>query len=124
MTRLLRRFAPRNDIMKIKTGDQVKILQGKDKGKKGKVIQTMPKDNKIVVEGVNLFIKHVRPKKEREKGQRVEFPAAMDVSKVMLVCPRCGKQSRVGYKILENPSTGLRTGGKKVRVCGKCKDVV
>ena len=102
--------------MKIKTGDQVKIIQGKDKGKKGKVIQTMPKDNKIVVEGVNLFIKHVKPKKEREKGQRVEFPAAMDVSKVMLVCPRCGKQARVGYKILEN--------GKKVRVCGKCKDVV
>ena len=102
--------------MKIKTGDQVKIIQGKDKGKKGKVIQTMPKDNKIVVEGVNLFIKHVKPKKEREKGQRVEFPAAMDVSKVMLVCPRCGKQARVGYKILENK--------KKVRICGKCKDVV
>jgi len=110
--------------MKIKTGDQVKILQGKDKGKKGKVIQTMIKDNKIVVEGINLFVKHVRPKKEREKGQRVQFPAGLDVSKVMLVCPRCGKTVRVGYKIIENPSTESGKGRKKVRICGKCKDVV
>lgn len=102
--------------MKIKTGDKIKVLQGKDKGKQGKVIQVMPKDNKVVIEGINLFIKHVKPKKEREKGQRVEFPVAMDVSKVMLVCPRCGKAARIGHKLLEN--------GKRVRVCGKCKDVV
>ena len=102
--------------MKIKTGDTVKVLQGKDKGKKGKVIQVSPKDGKVVVEGINLFIKHVKPKKEREKGQRVEFPVGMDVSKVMLVCPRCGKAVRVGHKVLEN--------GKRVRICVKCKDVV
>ena len=102
--------------MKIKTGDKVKILQGKDKGKQGKVIQVMLKDNKVVVEGINLFIKHVKPKREREKGQRVEFPAPMDVSKVMLVCPRCSKAVRVGHRVLEN--------GKRVRICGKCKDVV
>ncbi|MBU4332697.1 50S ribosomal protein L24 [Patescibacteria group bacterium] len=102
--------------MKIKTGDQVKVLQGKDKGKKGKVIRVNSCDNKIVIEGINLFIKHVKPKKEREKGQRVQFPAAMDASKVMLICLHCGKQTRVGYKVLES--------GKKVRVCKKCKDVV
>jgi len=102
--------------MKIKTGDKIKVLQGKDKGKQGKVIQVMLKDNRVVVEGVNLFIKHVKPKREREKGQRVEFPAAMDVSKVMLICPRCSKAARVGHKTLEN--------GKRVRICAKCKDVV
>ncbi|NQU78084.1 50S ribosomal protein L24 [Candidatus Falkowbacteria bacterium] len=102
--------------MKIKTGDKVKILQGKDKGKQGKIIQVMLKDNKVVVEGVNLYIKHVKPKREREKGQRVEFPAPMDVSKVMFVCPRCAKAARVGHKVLEN--------GKRVRICGKCEDVV
>lgn len=102
--------------MKIKTGDQIKVLQGKDKGKTGKVIRVRPKDGKVVVEGINLYIKHVRPRREREKGQRVQFSAPMPVSKVMLVCPRCGKQTRVGYKILES--------GKKVRMCGKCKDVI
>lgn len=102
--------------MKIKTGDTVKVLQGKDKGKKGKVIQAMPKDGKIVIEAVNLFVKHVRPKREKEKGQRVQFPAALNVSRVMLICPRCGKATRVGHKMLES--------GKNVRICVKCKDVV
>lgn len=102
--------------MKIKTGDKIKVLQGKDKGRQGKVIQVMPENNKIVVSGINLYIKHVRPKREREKGQRVEFPAPMAASRAMLVCPHCGKAVRVGYKKLES--------GKKVRICGKCKDVV
>lgn len=92
------------------------VLQGKDKGKKGKVIRVLPENGRVVVEGINLLIKHVRAKREREKGQRVQFPAAMPVSKVILVCSRCGRVTRVGYQILES--------GKKVRVCKKCHDVI
>lgn len=97
--------------MKIKKGDNIIITTGKDKGKKGKVFQSFPKKNKISVEGLNLRKKHVKPKREGEKGQIIEFPAAMNVSNVKLVCPKCGKGVRVGYKI---------TGEKKVRICKKC----
>lgn len=102
--------------MNIKKGDNVKILAGKDKGKKGKILKVNPKESKVVVEGINLLIKHVRPRKEGEKGQRVQFPAQMDVSKVILVCPRCSKTVRVGYKILDNK--------KKIRYCRKCHQVI
>jgi len=107
--------------MKIKKNDSVKVIKGKDKGKKGKVLKVFPKEGKIIVEGINLLVKHVRPKKEREKGQRIQFPAAMDISKVMLVCPRCNKTTRVGYKVVPKTETKKR---KKVRICKKCKEVV
>jgi large subunit ribosomal protein L24 len=102
--------------MKIKKGDTVKIICGKDLGKTVKILRVLPKKNKVVIEGLNLRIKHVRPRREREKGQRISFPAPMDVSNVMLVCPKCGKATRVGYKILEDK--------KKVRICKKCGEVI
>ncbi len=102
--------------MKIKKGDKVKIIAGKDKGKGGKVLQVMPEKNKVVVEGLNLLIKHVKPRRAGEKGQRIQFPAPLDISNIMLVCPKCNKQTRVGYKILENK--------KKVRLCKKCKEII
>jgi len=97
--------------MKIKKNDIVKMNNGKDKGKTGKVLTVFPADSKIMVEGLNLVKKHRRPRKEREKGQRIEMPRRVAVSSVMLVCPKCGKAVRVGYKITDN---------NKFRVCKKC----
>ncbi len=97
--------------MKIKKGDQVQIISGKDREKRGKVLRVFPKIMKVTVEKVNIIKKHVRPKKEGAKGQRVEIPAPMDVSNVMLICPKCGKMTRVGFKT-ENKN--------KFRICKKC----
>jgi large subunit ribosomal protein L24 len=97
--------------MKIRKGDNVKILSGKDRGKTGKVSRVFPKAGKAIVEGLNLVKKHVRPKKQSEKGQRVSVPAAVDVSNLMLVCPKCSKSSRIGFKIGEK---------NKFRICKKC----
>ena len=99
--------------MKIKKNDKVKILAGKDKGKTGKVLQVFVKRNKISIEGINLLFKNMRAKKQGEKGQRIQFPAPLAVSNVALVCPKCNKITRIGYKVLENK--------KKVRTCKKCK---
>lgn len=101
--------------MKIKKGDQVKINSGKDKGKAGKVTRVFPNENKIIIEGLNLIKKHARPRKEGEKGQRIEVPAKIAVSNVLLVCPKCGKTTRVGYNLTEN---------NKLRVCKKCKSEI
>lgn len=98
--------------MKIKKGDSVLITAGKDKGRTGKILKALPKELKILVEGINLKKKHVRPKKEGEKGQVVDIPAALDVSNVKIICPKCGKATRIGYKI---------EGENKKRFCKKCK---
>ena len=88
--------------MKIKTGDKVKVLSGKSRGKEGKVIQvlTNKRNDKVyvVVEGVNLLKKHLRPRRQGEKGQIIELPAPLHLSKVMLLDPKSGKPTRVGYK--------------------------
>lgn len=106
--------------MNIKKNDRVKILTGKDKNKSGKVLQVSRKDGRVSVEGLNLLIKHLRPNREGEKGQRIEFPAFIDVSNVSLVCSKCGKATRVAHKIvkLENGKT------KKYRVCKKCGEII
>jgi len=98
--------------MKIKKGDQVLIISGKDRNKKGKVLKSVPKEERILVEGINLRKKHQKPKKSGEKGQIVELPGLVQVSNVKLICPKCGKAVRVGYKSVA---------GKKVRVCKKCE---
>ncbi len=97
--------------MKIKLGDIVLIIAGKDKNKSGKITEVFPKDNKIIIEGLNIVKKHIRPKKEGEKGQRVEVPRAIDVSNVQIICPKCKKPARIGCKIIER---------SKVRICKKC----
>lgn len=102
--------------MKIKKGDKVKILAGKDKGKAGKVLQIFSTRNKISVEGINLLFKNMRPRKQGEKGQRIQFPAPLSVSNVALICPKCGKVTRIGYKKLDNK--------KKTRICIKCKEAI
>lgn len=102
--------------MNIKKGDKVKILSGKDKGKAGKVLQVFPVKERASIEGLNILVKHMRPRKEGEKGQRIEFPAPIRLSNIMFVCPTCDKPTRVGFKTIENNGTK-----KKVRVCKKCK---
>jgi large subunit ribosomal protein L24 len=104
--------------MKIKTGDIVLIIAGKDKNKRGKVIEIYPKDNRLVVEGINIVKKHVRPKRSGEKGQRVEVPRPLDISNVKLICPKCKKPTRIGYRLVEKRHE------KKVRVCKKCKQEI
>lgn len=97
--------------MKVKKGDTVKMLAGKDRGKTGKILHSFPGKEKVIVEGLNIIKKHVRPKREGEKGQRVEVPRRIPLSNVMLICPKCSKGTRVGYKI-ENDN--------KFRICKKC----
>ncbi len=101
--------------MKIKSQDTVLIISGKDKGKKGKVLEVFPKDGKIIVEGMNLKKKHQKPKKQGEKGQIILKPGVMDVSNVKLVCPKCGGATRVGFKISQKIKT---------RVCKKCNQEI
>jgi large subunit ribosomal protein L24 len=109
--------------MKIKKGDKVKILAGKDKGKTGKVLQIFESANKVSIEGLNLLIKHMRPRRKGEKGQRIEFPAPLDLSNVILVCPACDRPTRVGYKYIEVVKNEIKQ-KKKVRVCKKCKQII
>jgi large subunit ribosomal protein L24 len=106
--------------MNIKKNDNVKILAGKDKGKTGKVLQVIPATGRVSVEGLNLLIKHLRPRREGEKGQRIEFPAFMNIANLALVCPKCGRPTRVGYKTMK--LEGKKE--KKVRVCKKCQEII
>jgi len=106
--------------MNIKKNDRVKILAGKDKDKAGKVLQVSRKDGRISIEGLNLLIKHLRPNREGEKGQRIEFPAFINVSNVALVCPKCGKATRVSHKIIKTEDGK----SKKFRVCKKCSELI
>lgn len=106
--------------MKIKKGDKVTILAGKDKGKTGKVLQVFPTRERASIEGLNLLIKHMRPRREGEKGQRIEFPAPINLSNVALVCPKCGKPTRVSYNIQKDANGKA----KKFRECKKCKQVI
>ena len=101
--------------MKIKSGDIVLIIAGKDRNKSGKVTEVCPKDNKIIIESLNIIKKHVRPKKQGEKGQKVEVPRAIDASNVKIVCPKCKKPTRIGNRILEN---------NKIRICKKCNQEI
>lgn len=104
-----------NYYMKIKSGDKVIMQAGKDKGKSGKVLQVMTEEGRIVVEGLNLLIKHQKARKSGEKGQRIQFPAAVNIAKVALLCTKCGKPTRVSFKV---------EAGKKSRVCSKCKETI
>lgn len=101
--------------MKIKKGDTVLIISGKDKGRKSKVVKAIPKKGKIVAEGINLIKKNVKAKRSGEKGQIVEISAPFDVSNVKIICSKCGKAARIGYKI---------SAGKKYRICKKCKQEI
>ena len=95
----------------VKTGDTVKVISGKDRGETGKVLAVSPKEGKVIVEGLNMVKKHVKPRRQGETGGIVDAESAIYASKVMPVCPKCGKATRVGHKI---------EGDKKVRICKHC----
>jgi large subunit ribosomal protein L24 len=98
--------------MKLKKGDNVKILSGKDRGKTGIILRAMPDGERIVIDGLNVFKKRSRPKKQGEKGQTVLVPRSMPSAKVMLICTSCKEPTRVGFRI---------EGARKIRYCKKCK---
>ncbi len=102
--------------MKIKKGDTVKVLLGKDKGRTGKVQKILRKKDKLVIEGINLYKKHVKPQGEGKPGGIVEMPRPLSVSKVVLICPVCSKTTRIGYQV------GKAKG--KQRVCKKCEAII
>ena len=95
----------------VKTGDTVMIMTGRDNGNKGKVLEVSPKEGKIIVEGQNIVTKHVKPRRQGEVGGIVKAEAPLYASKVLPVCPKCGKPTRVGHAVVD---------GKKVRVCKHC----
>ena len=95
----------------VRTGDTVIVINGKDRGKTGKVMQVSPAEGKVIVEKINVVSKHVKPRKMGEPGGILQAESALYADKVQLICPKCGKPCRVGH-VIEN--------GKKMRVCKKC----
>ena len=98
-------------MLRIKKGDTVKVLSGNDKGKTGEVLEVIPKTEKILVKGINIKKKHVKPRRQGEEGGIISTECAIHSSKVNVVCPKCGKATRIGFNI-END--------EKIRVCKKC----
>ena len=98
--------------MRIKKGDTVQVLSGNDKGKKGEVLEVIPKTEKVIVKGVNVRKKHIKPRKQGDEGGIISVECAIHSSKVNVVCPKCGKATKIGYEMEKD---------EKVRVCRKCK---
>lgn len=101
--------------MHVKKGDNVLIICGKDRNKKAKILKVFPEKNLVLVEGINMKKKNQKPKKQGEKGQIIPLAAPISVSNVKLICPKCAKPVRVGFKITEK---------QKFRVCKKCKQEI
>lgn len=103
-------------MKKIKLSDQVEIIAGKDKGMVGKVIKAFRDTDQVIVEKVNMIKRHTKPNMVNQQGGIVEKESSIDVSNVMLLCPKCSKATRVGFKILDD--------GAKIRICKKCGESV
>ena len=101
--------------MKVKKGDLVQVISGKDKGKRGKILRVIPRENKVIVENVNMVKRHQRPTPRLLEGGIVEREAPIYACKVMVVCPSCDKPTRVGYKFVDD---------RKVRYCKKCGEII
>ncbi len=97
--------------MKVKTGDNVLVITGKDKGKSGKVMEVLAQENKVVVENINIVTKHQKPRSQQDKGGKIQKTAPIEASNVMVICPNCNKATRVAHS---------EVAGKKVRSCKKC----
>lgn len=99
-------------MLKIKKNDRVKVIQGKDRGKVGKVLRVDPKNSRVFVEGVNVIKKHTRQKSQSQPGGIISKEGAIHLSNVQVICPSCNKPTRVGFEVKET--------GEKIRVCKKC----
>lgn len=100
----------------VKKGDTVYVLSGKDKGKKGKILDVIAKDQAVIVEGINISTKHKKPRGRFQQGGIIHQESAINSSKVMLICQRCKSPTKIGKSILED--------GQKVRVCKKCNEII
>ena len=101
----------------IRKNDNVIVTTGKDSGKRGRVLRVLPEKNRLIVEGVNIIKRHTKANPQRNvKGGVVSREASLHASNVQLVCPECGRQTRIGHRVLDD--------GRKVRICRKCEGVV
>ncbi|RAP73220.1 MULTISPECIES: 50S ribosomal protein L24 [Paenibacillus] len=116
MPRLKKVLESHNNKLHVKKDDTVMVITGKDKGKKGRVIAAYPRQNRVLVEGVNMVKKHTRPSQANPQGGIIEQEAAIHVSNVMHIDPKSGKVTRIGYKVLDN--------GNKVRIAKKSGEVI
>src|SRR5579872_2359255 len=107
--------------MNIKKGDTVLIIAGKDRGKQGTVSRAMPQDNKVIVEGLNIVKKHVRPRGQTRQGGVIEKAMPLQVSNTMLICTECGQPTRVGH---DRRPVGADQKVRSVRVCKKCHKII
>lgn len=98
--------------MKIKKNDNILVIKGKDRNKKGKVLTVLPDAEKVIVGGINLVKKHQKPRRGGEKGKTVTVESPLRIANVAIICTKCGKATRVGYKKTDN--------GETVRICKKC----
>ena len=101
--------------MKLRKGDQIMVVRGKDKGKKAKIEKVLPKSNKVLVPGVNVYKKHVKPQGEKKPGGVVDVVKPFSLTNVQLICSKCNKVTRIGYQLNKN--------GKE-RICKKCQAVI
>ncbi len=102
--------------LSIKKNDTVLVISGREKGKKGRVISVLPSKDKLLIEKINIIKRHMKPSKKYSQGGIIEKEATLHISKVMLLCPKCGKPTRIGNTVLSD--------GKKARTCKKCREVI
>lgn len=102
--------------MKLKKGDKIIVITGKDKGRKGKIEKILPKLGKVLIPGINVYKKHLKPRGEGQKGGIIDIVKPLSISNVAFLCPKCGQQTRIGYQIDKS--------GNKVRICRKCQAVI
>lgn len=102
--------------LSIKKNDTVLVISGREKGKKGRVISVLPSKDKLLIEKINIIKRHMKPSKKYSQGGIIEKEATLHISKVMLLCPKCGKPTRIGNTVLSD--------GKKARICKKCREVI
>lgn len=102
--------------MKIRKNDTVTIIAGKDRGKRGKVRRVLPEENRVIVEGINMIKRHSRARRAARQAGIIELEAPIHLSNVAIVCNKCGKPTRVGFRFLAD--------GKKVRICHSCNEVI
>ena len=102
--------------MNVKKGDTVIVLSGRDKGKQGKVLHSSPKAGKVIVEGVNVAMKHRKPRKQGEEGGIIKMETPIYACKVMRICPKCNKPTKPAFRFLDD--------GTKARVCKKCGEII
>jgi large subunit ribosomal protein L24 len=105
-------------MMHVKSGDEVLVITGKDKGKRGKILRAIPKEGRVVVEGLNVVKRHTKPRGMGKPGGIIEMEAPLAISNVMLICPTCGRASRTGKRFLEEQDHKGRP--RKVRFCKAC----